>query len=236
MKKTIATLLFVLAVGAALTPCGARPQRPPAKPVVEKRPPKKVFIKPGHRAPRLPGAAVRVHLGGIPYYYHAGVFYKFGINGYVVVTAPLGAVVPVLPVGFEVTVINGTTYYICHGNHYRRTHGGYLVVARPSVIVPIETAAPAPPLPPVAPSEPASSSTQSWTVWITNPNGSKTPVILKAADTGQWIGPKGEYYDAFPTQEQLLPVYGVGVQYVPAPAVPAVVTEATPATEAAGTE
>ena len=47
------------------------------------------------------------------------------------------------------------------------------------------------------------------TVWIANPNGSRTPVLLRAADGGQYIGPRGEYYAGLPSEDQLRPVYGL---------------------------
>ncbi len=47
------------------------------------------------------------------------------------------------------------------------------------------------------------------TVWIVNANGSRTPVLLRAADGGQFIGPRGEYYAGLPTEDQLRPVYGL---------------------------
>lgn len=44
-------------------------------------------------------------------------------------------------------------------------------------------------------------------VWITNSNGSKTSV--KLTRHGRWyLGPRGEYYDEMPTNEQLRVVYG----------------------------
>jgi hypothetical protein len=45
------------------------------------------------------------------------------------------------------------------------------------------------------------------TVMVLNSNGSKTPVQLEEID-GKWKGPKGEYYDEFPTDEQLRMAYG----------------------------
>ncbi len=45
------------------------------------------------------------------------------------------------------------------------------------------------------------------TVNVTNSNGSVTPVKLKKQGVG-YVGPKGEYYDKLPTEEQLRPVYG----------------------------
>lgn len=45
------------------------------------------------------------------------------------------------------------------------------------------------------------------TVWITNSNGSQLPVRLVKDGPG-YIGPRGERYPAFPTEEQLRQVYG----------------------------
>jgi len=53
------------------------------------------------------------------------------------------------------------------------------------------------------------SQAQSRTVWITNANGSRTSVVLRAGEGGTWVGPKGEVYSSFPTEEQLRPVYGI---------------------------
>jgi hypothetical protein len=46
------------------------------------------------------------------------------------------------------------------------------------------------------------------TVWITNYNGSRTPVEFKIVGRS-YIGPKGEHYPAKPTEAQLRPVYGL---------------------------
>jgi uncharacterized protein YcfJ len=47
------------------------------------------------------------------------------------------------------------------------------------------------------------------TVWVENSNGSKTPVVLRQTEGGQYIGPRGEYYSTMPTQDQLKQVYGM---------------------------
>jgi len=46
------------------------------------------------------------------------------------------------------------------------------------------------------------------TVWITNSNGSKTPVTLNKIAGGQWQGPRGEVYNNLPTEDQLRSIYG----------------------------
>jgi len=45
------------------------------------------------------------------------------------------------------------------------------------------------------------------TINIQNSNGSFTPVTLRQIGA-QWVGPKGEYYNAVPSVGQLRPVYG----------------------------
>lgn len=45
------------------------------------------------------------------------------------------------------------------------------------------------------------------TVWITNSNSSKIPVTLTKSGPG-YFGPRQEYYDHLPTQDELRPVYG----------------------------
>jgi len=46
------------------------------------------------------------------------------------------------------------------------------------------------------------------TVWLTNSNGSKTPVRLTRSGSN-YIGPRGEIYNTLPTEEQLRPIYGM---------------------------
>jgi hypothetical protein len=48
----------------------------------------------------------------------------------------------------------------------------------------------------------------SVTVWITNSNGSKTPVELTRTTAGTYIGPRGETYNTLPTEDQLKGAYG----------------------------
>jgi len=45
------------------------------------------------------------------------------------------------------------------------------------------------------------------TVNITNSNGSISQVLLRKQGIG-YVGPRGEYYDKLPTEDQLRPVYG----------------------------
>ena len=78
-----------------------------------------------------------------------------------------------------------------------------IVVAPPVVVVPSRTVV-------VPETTVVASPTVGETVviWITNDNGSKTPVTL-VRQKDYYVGPKGEYYLVLPTDEQLRPLYGL---------------------------
>jgi hypothetical protein len=75
-----------------------------------------------------------------------------------------------------------------------------VVVVRPPVMV-----QPAPPIM-MEPAPPVIQDS-TVTVWITNSNGSRTTVQLTRRN-GWYVGPRGEYYDQMPTNEQLRLAYG----------------------------
>lgn len=60
------------------------------------------------------------------------------------------------------------------------------------------------------------------TVWISNDNGSQTPVVLTKSGSG-FTGPSGEYYSCLPTEQQLRAVYGLKLAETQAPRETAVV-------------
>jgi len=63
------------------------------------------------------------------------------------------------------------------------------------------------PAPPVIVHRPAPVQQTVITIWITNSNGSRTSVRLTRE--GPWyVGPRGEYYNTLPTNEQLRVIYG----------------------------
>jgi hypothetical protein len=49
----------------------------------------------------------------------------------------------------------------------------------------------------------------SVTVWLNNSNGSQTPVHLTQNSDGSYTGPRGERYQAMPTEDQLKKAYGM---------------------------
>jgi len=99
----------------------------------------------GHFVHDLPLGFACLFLGGLEYAYWEGMYYQRAPNGYVVVQAPVGAVVSGVPDGCQQVVVDGTLYYLINGVTYMRTAYGYQVVPMPSVLVPrVVTAPPQP--------------------------------------------------------------------------------------------
>ncbi len=80
------------------------------------------------REAELPSVATIVYVGEVPYYYCDGAFYRRGPRGYVIVPAPIGAVVTALPTGCQTVVIDGVVYQVYDGVYYRSVPGGYVAV------------------------------------------------------------------------------------------------------------
>jgi hypothetical protein len=91
---------------------------------------------------RLPAHAVTVTFAQKNYYLHNGVYYRPGPRGYVLVAAPAGLPVAVLPVGYTLVISNGKPYYYYAGTWYRFDHVRrvYIVIENP---VPEKTVQPA---------------------------------------------------------------------------------------------
>ena len=157
-----------------------------------------------HTVPSLPAGCVVVTVGGADYYYGAGMYYRAGAGGYLVVPAPVGASVTSLPTGAQQVLVGDTLCYVVNGVTYRKTVYGYEVMPPPAVVVqPVVTA-----VPPAAVVAPAPSTTNnSFTVNIPKAKGGFTPVEIKRADTN-FLGPQGELYTEFPRVEQLKLMYG----------------------------
>jgi hypothetical protein len=142
LKKLLAIGLSVIVMGYCVQGFGQE-RRLVAKKVVVPPPPRPQPPRPQHRPPqprprRKP--VVIWHRGG-RYFYHGGVFYRYRgyPPGYVVVRAPVGAIVAALAVGFTTLVIGGLTYYHYGGVHYQKVPSGYVVVEPPpGAVVPQE--------------------------------------------------------------------------------------------------
>jgi hypothetical protein len=67
------------------------------------------------------------------YFYHNGFFYRKGPGGYVVIGAPVGARLRVLPIGYTIVKFGGLSYYYLNGAYYNYipSENVYVVVNRP---------------------------------------------------------------------------------------------------------
>ena len=75
----------------------------------------------------------RIIVGGGRYYYGGGVWYETRGPGWVVVGAPVGVFVPVLPVGYTTVYYSGVPYYYANDAYYTwvPAENQYEVVAPP---------------------------------------------------------------------------------------------------------
>lgn len=151
--------------------------------------------------------------------YCEGLFYRYTPAGYIVVTPPIGAVVPALPPGYTTVFIDSRPYYYYGYTYYASGPGGYVVAAPPAVpVAPVTVppaavpvaATPAVPQQPVAVANVTGAPTKTeepedlnvYDIYIPNGNGSYTVVTLKKTEKG-FLGPQGEFYTDHPTVDQL---------------------------------
>ncbi|AQQ69007.1 hypothetical protein Mag101_16225 [Microbulbifer agarilyticus] len=94
-------------------------------------------ISVGVTVPILPAGYVNLAVGGVPYYYSGGYYYRPAPRGFVVVNAPLGAAVLTLPGSAVRVQIGGLTYYQYGASYYQwRPHmNRYVVVPAPVATV-----------------------------------------------------------------------------------------------------
>jgi hypothetical protein len=176
------------------------------------RPPMHHFRTHGSSFNMLPFAAATLIIAGMSYYYWQGEFYRRERERYVVIPAPVGAVVTTIPSGYQPVIIDGTPYYIINGVTYMYTPYGYQVVPQPKTII-IQNNADQQ-TPQVIPDQstsgvqntPVTNTNNSFTVNIPNAKRGYTAVTLKRSGTG-FVGPQGEYYSEFPRIEQLKVMY-----------------------------
>lgn len=115
MMKTFAAVLLTAVLALAVPGADAAPQdHRHQKPV-------KVLPKGHHRV---------VHNGN-RYFYSAGRFYRHTNGTYVVISAPIGAIVPSLPAGYISFGIGSRRHFYFEGVFYRGVEAGYEVVEEP---------------------------------------------------------------------------------------------------------
>ncbi|NCD35051.1 MAG: hypothetical protein EOL87_16745 [Spartobacteria bacterium] len=109
-----------------------------------------------------------------------------------------------IPRGTKAFVYRGQNYFFLAGIYYQWLAGMLCVVPQPCGYV-------APPswgYTTTIVAEPTMNM-QTVTVWVQNANGSRTPVELRPASYGQWMGPRGEVYATFPSEAALRSIYGL---------------------------
>ena len=82
----------------------------------------------------VPRDAYVVRHGGVPFYFHGGIWYRSYGPRVVVVAPPLGIVVPFLPPFYTTLWFGGVPYYYADDAYYRwdDLRRGYVVVTRPA--------------------------------------------------------------------------------------------------------
>jgi len=164
------------------------------------------YRAPGYRSRvvfLLPHGSIRLRFSDGTYYYCRGRYYRrHRPFSYVVIPAPVGVVVPSLPVESRTIVIDNSTYHEYDGVYYKGGPSGYTVV--PIAQAP---AGPGGAAIPVSQGE-AAVTPGATVVNVPNKNGSYTPVPLQLASGSMYIGPQGEVYPNLPTVQQLQGLYG----------------------------
>jgi len=141
----------------------------------------------------LPWGCTPLRVADMVYYYLEGTYYRETPSGYVIVSAPRGAMITALPERHKVIVYENTDYYYYNSTYYVKQPAGYTVVTPPPSVV--STNPPAVEAP-----------EKTVVVTVPNPNGSYMPVTLQKYTDG-YVGPNGEFYPDYPTIGQLKAMY-----------------------------
>ena len=89
------------------------------------------FVGVGTAIDVLPHGYVSVTVGTMPYYYYRGVFYRPYRRGFVVVPAPMGAVVMGPPPGSVLVMVENDPFHYYRGVFYAPRGNRYVVVRPP---------------------------------------------------------------------------------------------------------
>jgi hypothetical protein len=116
MKTLATTILLTLVTLGYLSPAYAIPE------------PRK---NPGHIVKNLPKKHQVVKLRRHQYYFSEGVFYNNTRGNFVVVNAPIGAVIPVLSGRYTTFGIGLHRYFYLSGTYYQKVATGYEVIRQP---------------------------------------------------------------------------------------------------------
>lgn len=91
----------------------------------------KPYYKSGHQIHRLPKGYSRAYLNAKEYFFFEGFFYLPSNLGYVVVNAPIGAVISTLPRLHHILHWRNKPYFVVGNTFYRHHPKGYIVVEDP---------------------------------------------------------------------------------------------------------
>lgn len=141
MKLTTAALTAAALSALLAAPLAhAEPRRARQAHYDSARPP---HYSPGQRVRRLPEGHVRVVVGGAPFFYYGGTFYRRVRPDYLVISAPIGAHVGTLPPGYVSFGIGSRSFFYVNATYYLwepRTRD-YVVVEEPEGAAAAMTAA-----------------------------------------------------------------------------------------------
>ncbi|MFH1799236.1 MAG: DUF6515 family protein [Candidatus Omnitrophota bacterium] len=141
----------------------------------------------------LPWGCIPLRMADALYYYLEGAYYRETPSGYVIVSAPRGAIITSLPERHKVIVYDNTDYYYYNSTYYVKQPAGYAVVTPPPSVVSSNASA-------------VEAPEKTIVVTVPNPNGSYIPVTLQKYSDG-YVGPNGEFYPDYPTIDQLKAMY-----------------------------
>lgn len=79
----------------------------------------------------LPSNSYRFYLGGVPFFYVAGVYFQTSPQGYVVVKPPIGSRIQVLPEGCSYFMYGSRRCYTCDDVFYEEMGSEYVVINQP---------------------------------------------------------------------------------------------------------
>lgn len=202
-NRTMTLLTWALAAAAFAHPVTAFAGPRDGGRSHHREPVRVVYHEPYRYHRHLPADYVTMRIADAVYYYAAGAYYRETASGYVVVDAPAGARVKVLPDRYRTIVYDGNIYCYYNRTYYLKQPDQYVVVTPPPQVVtqnPPATEAPE----------------RTVVVTVPNPNGSYIPVTLQKYSDG-YVGPNGEFYPDYPTIDQLKAMYAKPSAYAERP-------------------
>ena len=133
-KYLVVVILFVAVVGLNESYAQRTVIKTPRRTVVS-TPTRTTVVKKTRVVTAYPRGAVVVRHGGASFHCFRGVYYRPVAGGYVIVPAPVGLRVKVLPPVYRSFVVAGKTYFYSGGAYYIRYWGGYRVTTPPASFI-----------------------------------------------------------------------------------------------------